>query len=108
MWIARRRDFSSPGNLFLFDIVLLRGGSRLRLCLKISWCFAAQSAIFWPFFSTFGRNDQVIFKQALSDLREGNRMLSSDDYQEAVRRYKNMKLDGDERPQCHALILVQQ
>jgi len=35
-------------------------------------------------------------------------MLSSDDYQEAVRRYKNMKLDGHERQRCHALILVQQ
>jgi len=35
-------------------------------------------------------------------------MLSSEDYQEAVRRYKNMKLDGHERQRCHALILVQQ
>src|SRR5882762_8463218 len=35
-------------------------------------------------------------------------MLSSADYQEAVRRYKNMKLDGHERQRCHALILVQQ
>ena len=35
-------------------------------------------------------------------------MLSSLDYQEAVRRYKNMKLGGHERQRCHALILVQQ
>lgn len=35
-------------------------------------------------------------------------MLSSEDYQEAVRRYKNMKLDGHERQRCHALILVKQ
>ena len=35
-------------------------------------------------------------------------MLSEADYQEAVRRYKNMKLDGHERQRCHALILVQQ
>lgn len=35
-------------------------------------------------------------------------MLSLADYQEAVRRYKNMKLDGHERQRCHALILVQQ
>ncbi len=35
-------------------------------------------------------------------------MLSTEDYQEAVRRYKNMKLDGHERQRCHALILVQQ
>lgn len=35
-------------------------------------------------------------------------MLSEADYKEAVRRYKNMKLDGHERQRCHALILVQQ
>lgn len=35
-------------------------------------------------------------------------MLSEADYEEAVRRYKNMKLDGHERQRCHALILVQQ
>ncbi len=35
-------------------------------------------------------------------------MLSPADYQEAVRRYKNMKVDGHERQRCHALILVQQ
>src|SRR5262249_41993665 len=37
-----------------------------------------------------------------------NGMLSATDYEEAVRRYKNMKLDGHERQRCHALILVQQ
>ena len=35
-------------------------------------------------------------------------MLSEADYEEAVRRYKNMKLDGHERQRCHALILVGQ
>ena len=35
-------------------------------------------------------------------------MLSSLEYQEAVRRYKNMKLDGHERQRCQALILAQQ
>lgn len=35
-------------------------------------------------------------------------MLSEADYEEAVRRYKNMKLDGHARQRCHALILVQQ
>jgi hypothetical protein len=35
-------------------------------------------------------------------------MLSSEDCREAVRRYKNIKLDGHERQRCHALILVQQ
>lgn len=35
-------------------------------------------------------------------------MLSDADYEEAVRRYKNMKLDGHERQRCHALILVRQ
>lgn len=35
-------------------------------------------------------------------------MLSAADYEEAVQRYKNMKLDGHERQRCHALILVQQ
>ena len=35
-------------------------------------------------------------------------MLSTVDYLEVVRRYKNMKLDGHERQRCHALILVQQ
>jgi transposase len=35
-------------------------------------------------------------------------MLSEDDYQEAVRRYKNMKVNGHERQRYHALILVHQ
>src|SRR5438309_11329999 len=35
-------------------------------------------------------------------------MLSTVDYQEAVRRYKDMKVDGHERQRCHALILLQQ
>jgi transposase len=35
-------------------------------------------------------------------------MLREVDYEEAVRRYKNMKLDGHERQRCHALILVEQ
>ena len=35
-------------------------------------------------------------------------MLSTVDYQEAVRRYKNMRVEGHERQRCHALILVQQ
>jgi len=35
-------------------------------------------------------------------------MLSEVDYQEAVRRYKNMKVSGHERQRYHALILVQQ
>jgi transposase len=35
-------------------------------------------------------------------------MLSEADYQEAVRRYKNMKVSGHERQRYQALILVQQ
>jgi transposase len=35
-------------------------------------------------------------------------MLSETDYQEAVRRYKNMKVSGHERQRYHALILVHQ
>jgi transposase len=35
-------------------------------------------------------------------------MLSEVDYQEAVRRYKNMKVSGHERQRYHALILVHQ
>ena len=35
-------------------------------------------------------------------------MLSDDDYQEAVRRYKNMRMNGHERQRYHALILVHQ
>jgi transposase len=35
-------------------------------------------------------------------------MLSESDYQEAVRRYKNMRVNGHERQRCHALILVHQ
>lgn len=35
-------------------------------------------------------------------------MLNDTDYQEAVRRYKNMKLNGHERQRYHALILVHQ
>ena len=35
-------------------------------------------------------------------------MLSDEDYQEAVRRYKNMKVKGHERQRYHALILVHQ
>src|SRR6266436_9319908 len=35
-------------------------------------------------------------------------MLSEADYQEAVRRYKNMKVKGHERQRYHALILVHQ
>ena len=35
-------------------------------------------------------------------------MLSEVDYQEAVRRYKNMKVNGHERQRYHALILVHQ
>lgn len=35
-------------------------------------------------------------------------MLSEADYQEAVRRYKNMRVDGHERQRYHALILVHQ
>jgi transposase len=35
-------------------------------------------------------------------------MLSEADYEEEVRCYKNMKLDGHERQRCHALILVRQ
>ena len=35
-------------------------------------------------------------------------MLSEAKYQEAVRRYKNMKVNGHERQRDHALILVQQ
>jgi hypothetical protein len=34
--------------------------------------------------------------------------LSDADYQEAVRRYKNMKVKGHERQRYHALILVPQ
>ena len=33
-------------------------------------------------------------------------MLSDEDYQEAVRRYKNMRVNGHERQRYHALILV--
>jgi transposase len=35
-------------------------------------------------------------------------MLSEADYQEAVRRYKNMKMNGRERQRYHALILAHQ
>jgi transposase len=35
-------------------------------------------------------------------------MLSESDYQEAVRRYKNMAVKGHERQRCHTLILVHQ
>jgi transposase len=35
-------------------------------------------------------------------------MLSDEDYQEAVRRYKNMKVNGHERQRYHALLLVHQ
>jgi len=35
-------------------------------------------------------------------------MLSEAEYQEALRRYKNMKVNGHERQRCHALILVHQ
>jgi transposase len=35
-------------------------------------------------------------------------MLNETDYQEAVRRYKNMKVNGHERQRYHALILVHQ
>ena len=35
-------------------------------------------------------------------------MLSESDYQEAVRRYKNMRVNGHERQRCHALLLVHQ
>ncbi len=35
-------------------------------------------------------------------------MLSEAEYQEAVRRYKNMKVSGHERQRYHALILVHQ
>src|SRR5512132_1627815 len=35
-------------------------------------------------------------------------MLRDEDYQEAVRRYKNMKVSGHERQRYHALILVHQ
>ena len=35
-------------------------------------------------------------------------MLNETDYQEAVRRYKNMKVNGHERQRHHALILVHQ
>jgi transposase len=35
-------------------------------------------------------------------------MLSEEDYQEAVRRYKNMRVNGHERQRCHALLLVHQ
>jgi transposase len=35
-------------------------------------------------------------------------MLSETDYQEAVRRYKNMKVNGHERQRYHALILLSQ
>ena len=35
-------------------------------------------------------------------------MLSDEDYQEAVRRYKNMRVNGHERQRYHALILVHQ
>ncbi len=33
-------------------------------------------------------------------------MLSPEDYQEALRRYKNKKLNGHERQRYHALLLV--
>ncbi len=33
-------------------------------------------------------------------------MLSPEDYQEALRRYKNKKLNGHERQRCQALLLV--
>jgi transposase len=35
-------------------------------------------------------------------------MLSDEAYQEAVRRYKNMRVNGRERQRYHALILVHQ
>lgn len=35
-------------------------------------------------------------------------MLSEADYQEAERRYKDMKADGHERQRCHALLLLHQ
>jgi hypothetical protein len=35
-------------------------------------------------------------------------MLSARDYQEAVRRYKNMRVKGHERQRYHGLILVHQ
>lgn len=35
-------------------------------------------------------------------------MLSEGDYQEAVRRYKDMKADGHERQRCHAMVLLHQ
>jgi transposase len=35
-------------------------------------------------------------------------VLSDDEYQEAVRRYKNMRVKGQERQRYHALILVHQ
>src|SRR6476660_3058800 len=35
-------------------------------------------------------------------------LLNEADYQEAVRRYKNMKVNGHERQRYHALILVHQ
>src|SRR5258708_8063563 len=35
-------------------------------------------------------------------------MLSDEDYQEAVRRYKNMTVKGHERQRYHALIVVHQ
>src|SRR5260221_8996080 len=38
----------------------------------------------------------------------GATMLSETDHQEAVRRYKNMKVNGHERQRYHALILVHQ
>src|SRR5713101_7866432 len=35
-------------------------------------------------------------------------MLSEADYQEAIRHYKNLKVNAHERQRCHALILVHQ
>lgn len=35
-------------------------------------------------------------------------MLSESDYQEAVRHYKNIRVNGHERQRCHALMLVHQ
>jgi hypothetical protein len=35
-------------------------------------------------------------------------MLSEADYQEAIRRYKHLRVNSHERQRCHALILVHQ
>src|SRR2546422_11179463 len=52
---------------------------------------------------------RVSYITGKSQKREsGAKMLSESDYQEAVRRYKNMRGQGHERQRCHALILVQQ